>query len=123
MWNNILSAIKWCYARAKMGILWLCTLFNILEPDVDAPIFSISKIAAWGTTFSTLWITIHNPQSEALAGSVAAQTAAMANYAYRRWVQYKSGTGAYAGALGQVAAPAADDPPPPAYTPPTGGIM
>lgn len=92
-------------ACLKTAVLWLCRLLNILEPDVAYPVLSISKIAAWGTTFSTLYITIHNPQSEALAGSVAAQTAAMANYAYRRWVQLKSKTGAYAtGSLGEAAA-------------------
>ena len=91
-------------APLKAATLWVCRLFNILEPDVGYPVLSISKIAAWGTTFSTIYITIHNPQSEALAGSVAAQTAAMANYAYRRWVQFKSGTGAYTmGSLGDAA--------------------
>ena len=102
-WQRVRALAAWLIEPVRLALRWTFRLFNLLEPDVPYPVLSISKIAAWGTTFSTLYITIHNPQSEALAGSVAAQTAAMANYAYRRWVQYQTSTGAYAGSLGQAA--------------------
>lgn len=81
--------------RGIAALKWVCTLFNILEPDVPQPILSISKLSMWVTLGMTVWIGINNPSSAELAASLGAQVAATANYGFRRWVQHKSKTGAY----------------------------
>lgn len=92
----IVRLLKKIWQFFRLVLHWVFRFCNLLEPDVSYPVLSVSKLAAWGTLFSTIWITINNPQSEALAGSVAAQTVAMGNYAFRRWVQHKAKKGSFA---------------------------
>lgn len=88
--------IKKIWQVLKIIVHWTMRLLNLLEPNVPFPVISISKLSMWATLFSTVYLVIYNPTSEALATSLGAQLAATANYGVRRWLQVKTKTGAYA---------------------------
>jgi hypothetical protein len=83
LWNYIRAVWRW-FTRV---MAWLGCFLNLLEPEVDFPVLSISKISMWATLICTCWIAVHNPTGSEIATALGAQLAATGNYIFRRKLQ------------------------------------
>lgn len=78
-----------------MAFLTARTL-NLLEPNTRHPVVSISKTAMWATLVMLGWMcAFHADQIGAVITALGANVATILNYAYRRSVQVRTGTGTY----------------------------
>ena len=84
VWEWLKSVLKWCGC-----------FFNLLEPDVEYPVLSISKITMWSSLGLSFYVAINNPSGSEIAASLGTNLIAGANYAYRRHLQVKTKGGAY----------------------------
>jgi len=95
MWGKVKAIASSVWRFICRVCHWLACFFNLLEPDSDTPVLSISKFSMWSTLGCTIYVTLHNPTGSEIATALGAQLAATGNYVYRRMLQAQTQTAGY----------------------------
>lgn len=91
------TLVEKIYKGTRLVVRNVLRFFNLLEPDVPYMVLSVSKLSVWATLGLTIYVVGSGKGTDAVAGALLTNIGSVANYAYRRHVQVKTGTGAYAG--------------------------
>lgn len=80
---------------ARNSLRDVLRFLNLLEPNVPYMVLSLSKLSVWASLGLTIYVVGSGQGTTEVAGALLTNIGSIGNYAYRRHVQHRTGTGAY----------------------------